>query len=709
MTEPQRQAVAHIDGPLLVLAGAGSGKTRVITRRAAYIAATTARPEEVLAITFTNKAAGEMRERIGALGVSRRMWVHTFHSLCARLLRDYASAAGINPNYTIFDESDRRSLLREVIADCGLSIDNWPPRAAEAAISNAKNKMLTPARFAEEATDFTTRTLARIYAKYQERLTEQNGCDFDDLLMRVAMMLDENEGARNELSNRFRYLLIDEYQDTNRAQYLIATRLATAHRNICATGDPDQSIYAWRGADIRNILDFEEDYPDAAVIRLEQNFRSTGAILSAASKLIAENTERKHKDLWTTGERGIDVRIWSCEDEQQEASKIADDIRAHLAEGGQGSDVAIFYRVNALSRIVEDELRHAKIPYQVARGVEFYERKEIKDVLAYLRAIINPTDEAALLRAIATPSRGIGKTTIDRLKAHAREKGISLDQALAQTGSGGGAPVARAGKKLSAFVALLAELRALPRRPVQPVIDAVLKKSGLETSLAAAGEIDNEPLANVYELASAAHQYDADNPDGSLEEWLQQISLVTDLDAVDLAGGPVTLMTLHTAKGLEFPVVYIVGLEEGVLPHSRAIRGTLRELEEERRLCFVGMTRAQKKLTLTCARYRMSRGITERTIPSPFLRELPKDELDRQTFSPERDRSTAHLGEFNEEGSMPAASSLYPGLRVRHEEYGEGQVLRIEPRGRSTYVRIRFDEYGERAFAADHVSLYIMD
>jgi DNA helicase-2/ATP-dependent DNA helicase PcrA len=720
LTGPQRQAVAHIDGPLLVLAGAGSGKTRVITRRAAHIAAVAAKADEVLAITFTNKAAGEMRDRIYALGVSGRMWVHTFHSLCARLLRDYASAAGINPNYTIFDESDRRSLLRETIADCGLSVENWPPRAAEHAISTAKNRLLTPARFEAEATDFSNRTLARIYAKYQERLTEQGGCDFDDLLMRVALMLDENEAVRTELSNRFKYLLIDEYQDTNRAQYLIASRLATTHRNICATGDPDQSIYAWRGADIRNILDFEEDYPDAAVIRLEQNFRSTASILSAASKLISENTERKHKDLWTEGKEGPAVRVWSCEDERQEAAKIAEDIRAHLDAGGQGGDVAIFYRVNALSRVVEDELRSAKIPYQIARGVEFYERKEIKDVLAYLRSIVNPADETAILRAINTPARGIGKTTIDRVKAHARQNGLTFDQALCGAASSEAGPAesrpaadaadfGRVGKKIAVFAALLAELRAFPRRPVQPLIDAVLKKSGLEASLAATGAIDNEPLANVYELASAAHQYDTDNPEGSLEEWLQQISLVTDLDAVDLAGGPVTLMTLHTAKGLEFPIVYMVGLEEGLLPHSRAVKGSLREIEEERRLCFVGMTRAQERLTLTSARYRMFRGITERTLPSTFLRELPKHEIERETFSPERERSTAHLGHFNDEGAMSAAAGLYPGLRVRHEEYGEGQVLRIEPRGRATYVRIRFDDYGERAFAADHVSLYIME
>ena len=406
LTEPQRAAVVHTDGPLLVLAGAGSGKTRVITRRAAYIARTVARPDQVLAITFTNKAAGEMRDRILALGAGGRMWVCTFHSLCARLLREYGHAIGIRPNFSIFDRADSRTLVRDAITKCGLSTDNWQPRTALAKISEAKTRLQTPAAFEAAAFDFTSKTYSGVYAEYQRMLQEQNACDFDDLLMLVARVLDEQDDIRAELSDRFRYVLIDEYQDTNHAQYLIANHLARAHRNICATGDPDQSIYAWRGADIRNILDFEADYEDAQVVRLEQNFRSTGLILSAASCLISKNERRKPKILWTAGEAGARVCVLGCADETHEATQIAERVRQYCEDGGEPGDVGIFYRVNALTRVLEDAFRAAKLPYQIARGVEFYARKEIKDVLSYLRLIVNPADETALLRAQACRSRG---------------------------------------------------------------------------------------------------------------------------------------------------------------------------------------------------------------------------------------------------------------------------------------------------------------
>jgi DNA helicase-2/ATP-dependent DNA helicase PcrA len=434
LTDPQRAAVMHTEGPLLVLAGAGSGKTRVITRRAAYIAATVARPDQVLAITFTNKAAGEMRERIIGLGAARSrgsgdMWVCTFHSLCARLLRIYGEAVKLPENFTILDESDRRTVLREAIETCALRTENWQPRMLEKLISDAKNDCIAPQQYESDAFDVTTRTAARVYRIYQESLQRQNACDFDDLLMYTALLL-KVESIRAILSDRFRYLLIDEYQDTNHAQYLIASRLAAAHHNICATGDPDQSIYAWRGANIQNILDFESEYPNATVIRLEQNFRSVGSILAVASQLIQNNERRKHKDLWTDQEMGPSVRIWSCEDERHEAAKIAEDIAWHLQEGRGGADIAIFYRVNAMTRALEDALRSAKIPYQIARGVEFYARKEIKDVLCYLRTIINPADETAVLRAINTPARGIGKTTIEKIKLRAIQSRITIDEAL---------------------------------------------------------------------------------------------------------------------------------------------------------------------------------------------------------------------------------------------------------------------------------------
>jgi len=724
LNEPQQRAVLTTEGPLLVLAGAGSGKTRVITRRAAYIAATVASPEQVLAITFTNKAAGEMRERIEAVmretpglaraGVARGqswsrgrgMLVCTFHSLCARLLREFAHAVGLKPNFTILDESDRRSVLKDAIEACNLSADNWRPRTIEAVIGDAKNKLQTPAEFTEHAGDFTEKTIARVYEEYQSRLREQNAVDFDDLLTYVATMLRDVPSVTEELTERYHYLLVDEYQDTNHAQYLIATRLAGTRRNICCTGDPDQSIYGWRGADIHNILDFEADYPDAQTVRLEQNYRSTGAILSAASALIAHNQQRKDKALWTEHDFGAAVRVWECEDEHDEAARIANDIRQYCEEGGQAGDVAIFYRINAVTRVLEEALRATRVPYQIARGVEFYGRKEIKDILAYLKAIVNPADEISLFRAIGTPSRGVGKVTLKKLRDFARRNDIPIGQALEMSAQIDG--LKAAGKKLAPFAALIQRFRAMPTRPVQDIVDAVLKESGLEESLSAEGTIDNDALDNAYELVSAAKQYDAEHPEGSLGEWLHQISLVTDVDSVQLAGGPVTLMTLHAAKGLEFPLVYVVGVEENLLPHARAVREGGDDVEEERRLAFVGMTRAMQRLTLTHARYRMVRGITERTIASRFLDELPQDEIDCQSFLPDRDRSRSHLGRSNrmsDDGDGVDLGRFAPGSFVRHPDYGEGRVLRLEPRGRTVYVRIRFDGVGERSFALDHATL----
>jgi len=711
LTEAQREAVLHTDGPLLVLAGPGSGKTRVITHRAARLAATVARPEEILAITFTNKAAGEMRARIAALGIGARMWVCTFHSLCARLLRTFGQAVGVRPTFSIFDEADAKSLIREAIAACRLSADNWTPAAVRAAISDAKNRMLSPTEYAAQAADFTEKTVARIYQEYQRLLVEQNGCDFDDLLMHVARLLGEHADIREELSDRFRYLLIDEYQDTNHAQYLIATRLAQAHRNICATGDPDQSIYAWRGADIQNILDFEADYPDARVVRLEENFRSTQAICSAAGAVIAHNRQRRHKDLWTRNPPGDPVQVWACDDQTHEARRVAEDIRRYLEEGGQAGDVVVFYRINALSRAVEDELRRLKIPYQVARGVEFYGRKEIKDVLAYLRAVVNPADETALVRAVNTPPRGIGKVTIERLRTSARAQGVDLGAALARAGET--AELKSAAKKLRPVAELLEELRRMPPRPVRAIVEAVLSRSGLEAALRQEGEIDNEPLANVYELVNAARQYDEEHANGSLGEWLHQISLVSDVDSVELSGGFVTLMTLHAAKGLEFPVVYMIGLEDGLLPHRRAVLGDDGDLEEERRLCFVGMTRAQKRLTLTHARYRMVRGLTERTVASRFLRELPADEVRTvsRSASP-RLRPASHFGQYQAEETAEDFEDdpeFRIGQRVCHPEYGKGRVMALDRRGRQIYVRVYFDDHGLRAFALEHAELSLLE
>jgi DNA helicase-2/ATP-dependent DNA helicase PcrA len=705
LTEPQASAVRHTAGALLVLAGAGSGKTRVITRRATHIATTVAEPRQVLAITFTNKAALEMRERIEGLDAARGMWICTFHALGARLLREFGSGCGLDARFTILDQADRLSLLRDVIGDCGLRVENWQPRVIDAAISDAKNRMQSPADYGASAADFASKSLARVYEAYQQRLLEQNACDFDDLLMRPAQLMQENAAVRRELGRRFRYLMIDEYQDTNHAQYVLAHQLASEHGNICATGDPDQSIYAWRGADISNILDFERDYPQATVVRLEQNFRSTGAILAAASRLIDHNRERRGKALWTAGPKGPPVRVWECDDERQEAALIAGDIRTRLDDGATGGNMAVFYRVNALSRVLEDALRRERIPYHVARGVEFYSRAEIKNVLAYLRAIVNPRDESAMIRAMGTPSRGIGRKTVDRLRTARTDAGASFGETM-EAAAGGRDAVA---KKLGPFVELLSALRGLGARPVAAVVEQTIQRSGIEAMLKGAGEVDNEPLENVFELVNAARQYDEDFPEGNLTEWLQQISLISDADSIAEQGGPVTLMTLHTAKGLEYPHVFIVGLDEGLLPHERSIRGSAGEIEEERRLCFVGMTRAKESLTLTHARHRMVRGVTQRTMASRFLAELPQDEIEKASHCLSSDRSTGHLGRRGADELPAVMPDYYPGQRVRHEEYGEGQVVGFDSRGRSSYVRICFVEHGERAFATDHVTLYVMD
>lgn len=711
LTEPQRAAVTCTDGPLLVLAGAGSGKTRVITRRAAYIASTVARADQVLAITFTNKAAGEMRERIVQLGVGRGMVVSTFHSLCARLLREYGGRVGLRPSFSIYDEDDRLGVIREAIEACELSTDHYSPRTVQYRISTAKNAMQSPEAFSEANRDFTGREIAKVWARYEQLMHGHNAADFDDLLVYTARLLGEQREVCEELSDRFPYLLIDEYQDTNHPQYLIATRLAAKRRNICATGDPDQSIYGWRGADIQNILNFEKDYPDAKVVRLEQNYRSTPSILSAASELISHNVGRKKKELWTENGAGEPVRVWRCSDEHDEATRIADDIARGLLEGGRPGDVALFYRVAALTRVLEDALRRARIPYQIARGVEFYSRKEIKDVLAWLRVVANPDDDIALRRAINTPARGIGKTTIDRLTAWARENDGSLDTAISAAGTI--AAVKSAHKKLKELAEVLERLRQLRRRPVQPLVEAVLRVSGLQAMFQDDPDPEKPALGNVNELVSAAAEYDRENPmegprpegaeefEGTLEGFLEQIALMSDTDRLDLEGGAVTLMTLHAAKGLEFPTVYVVGMEDELLPHRRAILNG--DVEEERRLCFVGMTRAMRRLTFTYADYRTVRGLNQRTLASRFLREMPRDELEFAEADRGRDDGYERADEYEAVSFDP--EEWHVGRRVRHPFYGEGYIVRLEPRGRTAWVRVEFEDSGEKSFSISHAPL----
>jgi DNA helicase II / ATP-dependent DNA helicase PcrA len=740
LNEPQRQAVTHRDGPLLVVAGPGSGKTRVITRRAAYLVHTGVPARNILAITFTNKAADEMKRRIEALGVSRGMWVYTFHALGARLLREFGSVANVQPGFSIYDEADRLKLVKEALQIEQISEAVLNPADAVARISDAKGKLQTPADYRERADWFGAQALAHAYEAYQQLLEQRNAVDFDDLLMRVAIVLRDQPEITERLNVRFRYVLIDEYQDTNRAQYMIAHSLSRHHRNICATGDPDQSIYAWRGADIRNILEFERDYPDAVVVRLEQNYRSTQHICQIASQLIANNRRRKHKDLWTNNGTGEAVRVWQFTDGVEEAERIAQTIAELHADGRAWSDFAIFYRVNAVSRGFEESLRARAIPYKIARGVEFYNRKEIRDVLAYLRVLVNPTDDLALLRIINMPPRGIGKTTIDRLRTYANETGRPLLEMLRHAEE---VPaLQKAAKRLHEFVGVLDKLKSVLDTPVSEAVSAVLTLSGLEKALRAEQEDGGEDrLANVQELVSAALRYEQEVEDATLAEFLNRVSLVSDQDAVDEQAGCVLLMTLHAAKGLEFPVVFLAGLEQGLLPHERSL-GMHGDVEEERRLCFVGITRARERLIISRACERLIRGQLMPRPASQFLREIDDGSLEWENFQATTNRwqtpgrieglvplvedlppeEAARLvpkrrlrAESDElEGETPSRlpqrrerpqpaptaggpfADWQPGTFVKHARYGVGQVLWIRPAPGQTRAGLKFVGYGEK-------------
>ncbi|MEE8170376.1 MAG: 3'-5' exonuclease, partial [Phycisphaerae bacterium] len=657
----------------------------------------------VLAITFTNKAADEMRRRIEALDADRGMWVCTFHSLGARLLRIHGQHVGLKPGFSIFDQSDRMAAIKSAMDDCGLISERWRPRTIDALISQAKSKMTSAQAYAEEANDYVSHAVARIYTHYQQTLAQQNAVDFDDLLTLTARLLQDVPEVRERLEQQFQYVLMDESQDINHAQYLMAHGLCETRRNVCATGDPDQSIYGWRGANIENILEFERDFPDAMVVRLEQNFRSTQRILSAAGRVIVRNTRRKKKELWTRNEAGPPVQLWTCEDERDEANRIAADVVASCQNGCNPGEIAVFYRVTALTRVLEDAMRRAGLPYQVARGTEFYGRKEIKDVLAYVRLLVNPADEVACARAMTVPSRGIGRTTLQRLVEAARATGRPIREVVASAGEIESLKSART--RVRGFADLLVELSMLPTVPVRRLLEELVTRTGLERILKDDADPEKQALTNVNELISSAAEYDASHPEGSLEEWLTQVSLVNDVDRVDLHGGAVTLMTLHAAKGLEFPVVYIAGVEDGLLPHQRANERGPDDVEEERRLFFVGMTRAIKRLTLTRAEYRMQRGFSQRTMKSPFLDELPRDEVESHDFTGGRHGARY----FEDDAVMPDERLLVPGQLVRHAEYGVGRIRRTETAHGRPWVSVHFAAYGEKTFALQYAELEVVE
>ena len=710
LSEAQREAVTHTNGPLLILAGPGSGKTRVVTRRAAYLTCTVTDARRILAITFTNKAAREMQERIDALGVAEGMTVCTFHALCAKLLRWHHDRAGVPKNFTIFDRDDRRKVIKKALEQCQLSSDNWTPASIEQAISRAKNAMVGPDEYARTYGGFQSQTYARIYQAYEAILAEMGGLDFDDLLMRMATTLQHDEQLRSELENRFQYVLIDEYQDTNAAQYKIARLLTRDRKNLCATGDPDQSIYGWRGADIGNILSFEKDYPGAQVVRLEQNYRSTKRILAAADSLIAQNMRRKQKSLWTENEEGTPVRVVEFEKAENEAQGIARDIARTTGEGGMLRQVAVFYRINSLSRVIEEALLHEGINYQIARGVEFYNRKEIKDVLGYLRVLINSDDEIALMRVINTPPRGIGATTISRLVSSAQSSGMRLIDALRDERTL--ATLGRSAPKVRGFATLLCNLSSALELSPNKALELVISHSGLYAMYHEAGEAGSVPRENLNELINAATAFHDENPEATLVDWLEHAALVSDVDAVADGVDKVTLMTLHAAKGLEFDYVYIIGLEDGLLPFYRDFDalGNRGDEEEERRLCFVGMTRARKGLTLTRARYRMIRGVTQRTVRSPFLDELPQVGVECSRSRRGADRNKARRSQSVDVGDLPADIAEWSiGTLVEHPLHGLGQILSIHRGPRRTHVDVQFKDGSRRSWVLEFADLKRID
>lgn len=630
LTPPQQEAVRHVDGPLLILAGPGSGKTRVVTHRIAYLLSQGIPAREILALTFTNKAADEMRRRVEQLAPRQPVWMGTFHRFCARLLRQYSSLVGLSENYSIYDMDDSRKLLAAAIEDEGIDLTHATPDSVAHAIGWAKNNLITADKYQGSQGQQLGGLVQRIYPAYQRRLLLANAVDFDDMLMHVATMLRENPELRATLDERYRYILVDEYQDTNLAQYAIVRALSIDHPNLAVTGDPDQSIYGWRGANLSNILEFEKDFPKVAVVRLEQNYRSTKSILRVADELITHNVRRKKKQLFTDNPEGSPVRLYAYPRERDEADHIAAQIASAIYKGGRRArDFAVFYRINALSRQIEHALREHVIPYQIVNGLEFFQRKEIKDVLAYLQLINNPRSDVALLRIINTPTRGIGKSTIARIQQHAREQGLPLLDAAREIGLIGGL-AKKSTIAVAKFVALFDKLGEAATLPVEEIVGRVLHDTDyrqvLENSEA---EEDQERLANILELLTAAREFDIRNPgDGHLEQFLEESSLVADTDAWESESDKVTLMTLHAAKGLEFPVVFIVACEQGLLPHERS-RHDEEKLEEERRLLFVGITRAEEELQLSYSQYRMFRGQTAPTIPSPFLMELPRDEMEQ--------------------------------------------------------------------------------
>jgi DNA helicase-2/ATP-dependent DNA helicase PcrA len=702
LNEAQRKAVLHTEGPLLVVAGAGSGKTRVLTHRVAHlISAVGVQPNEILAITFTNKAAAEMRSRLEDLlpEVARRIWILTFHAACGRIFRREAPRLGYKTNFTIYDQADQVRLVKQCLEELERDPKRFPARGIHDHISAAKNQLIGPGEYRNRVESFYDQTVADVYDLYQRRLFAANAVDFDDLLMLTVDVLERFPEAKERWQKAFRYVLVDEYQDTNHAQYRLLQLLAEKHRNVCVVGDPDQSIYAFRGADIRNILEFERDFGDTTTIPLEQNYRSTNTILRAANAVISHNRERKPKNLWSDLGDGDPVRVLEVEDEHAEARFVASEVAGLIDEGVNGSEIAVFYRTNAQSRVLEDVLVRQEIPYQVIGGPRFYERAEVKDLIAYLQVIDNPFDAVSLQRIANRPRRGIGDASLARLQAYADNHGLSVWEALVFPEEAGLGPAqARA---VAALQTLLQSLQAgALELAVDELVERTLDRSGYLAALEAERTIEAQGrIENLQELVGVAQEYQASAPEPNLSTFLQEISLFSDQDALRDQQSLVTLMTLHNAKGLEFEAVFMIGMEEGVFPHSRSLEEN--SLEEERRLAYVGMTRAQARLTLTHASARALYGNRNYNLPSRFLDELPQEELHRERLRPSSwSGYGSPTARIQPRGDTP---ELATGDSVRHQTLGEGIVTAVEPGG---VVSVRFaGESNDRRLVLDYAPL----
>jgi DNA helicase-2/ATP-dependent DNA helicase PcrA len=756
LNAPQQEAVLQTEGPLLVLAGAGSGKTRVLTHRIAHLVTKGVRPWQILAVTFTNKAAAEMRERVENLvgaQLARQMWISTFHTACVRILRQEIDRLGFNSNFVIFDTHDQLSIIKNVLKELDLSDKNFQPRAVLSAISTAKNKLVDAKEYARQAADYWASTIAKVFQRYQAKLQANNGLDFDDLIMLTVRLFKEAPEVLEKYQNKFRYIMIDEYQDTNHAQYLLVNQLAGKYRNLCVVGDDDQSIYSFRSADIRNILEFERDFPEVKMIKLEQNYRSTKNILQVANEIIKNNRGRRAKRLWTENQEGEPISLYRAADDREEAGFVVREIMRLVREAGcRYQDIALLYRTNAQSRSFEEVLVQQGLPYRVIGGLRFYERKEIKDILAYLRFVFNPADRISLARIINVPKRGIGQASWERFTYFLEDNGCSVLEGLERLTE---IPslTSRATKPLTAFYKLIQgwlELKATAT--ISELAQAILEQSGYLRELKAEDTIEAQSrLENLDEFLNLVAEFEMNSDDKSLAAFLQTVALVADIDNYETESDAVVLMTLHSAKGLEFPVVFLVGLEEGIFPHSRSLLENS-ELEEERRLCYVGITRAKQQLYLTHAGMRLMYGNYQAAVPSRFLLEIPETavknlnrrpkSLPRQleinkasgwgglrsdgfgrgqlrtnfkrtptgTFNPVPLSADAAAG--NPQPTIASGNvgpdAVLAGCKVRHVKWGIGTVIAKEGSGENIQVKVAFPGLGIKTLMLAYANLELV-